>query len=124
MSASGNQLIRYVIGTEVPVPGGAGIAETEMHVTTPAAVAETLDLTRAAFEAQGVADAWERVRFVVAQPGVEFSDVGVHSYERAAAVRSRGVHREPSPEWPSRPTAPTTKRSRPCARSSKTTSRC
>jgi D-tagatose-1,6-bisphosphate aldolase subunit GatZ/KbaZ len=86
VSASGNQLIRYVIGTEVPVPGGAGIAETEMHVTTPAAVAETLDLTRAAFEAQGVADAWERVRFVVAQPGVEFSDAGVHSYERAAAV--------------------------------------
>jgi D-tagatose-1,6-bisphosphate aldolase subunit GatZ/KbaZ len=86
VSASGNQLIRYVIGTEVPVPGGAGIAETEMHVTTPAAVAETLDLTRAAFEAQGVADAWERVRFVVAQPGVEFSDAGVHSYERTAAV--------------------------------------
>jgi D-tagatose-1,6-bisphosphate aldolase subunit GatZ/KbaZ len=86
-SASGNQLIRYVIGTEVPVPGGAGVAETEIHVTTPDAVAETLDLTRAAFEAQGVGDAWERVRFVVAQPGVEFSDAGVHTYERAAAAQ-------------------------------------
>jgi D-tagatose-1,6-bisphosphate aldolase subunit GatZ/KbaZ len=85
-SAAGNQLIRYVIGTEVPVPGGAGIAETEMHVTTPAAVAETLDLTRTAFDEQGVAGAWERVRFVVAQPGVEFADSGVHAYERAAAV--------------------------------------
>ena len=43
-------------------------------------------LTRAAFIADGVEDAWERVRFVVAQPGVEFCDVGVHEYAREAAA--------------------------------------
>jgi D-tagatose-1,6-bisphosphate aldolase subunit GatZ/KbaZ len=80
--SSGRQAIRYVIGTEVPVPGGAGIDDEAMHVTTAADVAQTLELTRTALVEHGVADAWERVRLVVTQPGVEFSDAGVHDYER------------------------------------------
>ena len=84
--ASGRQLIRYVIGTEVPVPGGAGAGDDGMHVTTAADVAETLAVTRAAFAEHGVGDAWERVRLVVAQPGVEFSDAALHEYERPAAT--------------------------------------
>jgi D-tagatose-1,6-bisphosphate aldolase subunit GatZ/KbaZ len=84
--ASSRQLIRYVIGTEVPVLGGAGAIDEGLHVTTATDVAETLDLTRAAFIANGVQGAWERVRLVVAQPGVEFSDTGVHDYQRDAAA--------------------------------------
>ena len=86
-SGSARELIRYVIGTEVPVPGGgAGVDDTRVHVTTAADVAETIEVTRAAFTAHGVEDAWERVRFVVAQPGVEFCDAGVHEYAREAAA--------------------------------------
>jgi len=84
--ASGRARVRYVIGTEVPVPGGAGAADDGMHVTTASDVAETLEMTRAGFVARGIDDAWDRVRFVVAQPGVEFSDSGLHEYERGAAV--------------------------------------
>jgi D-tagatose-1,6-bisphosphate aldolase subunit GatZ/KbaZ len=84
--SSGRLAIRYVIGTEVPVPGGAGADEETMHVTTAADVEQTLELTRTAFVENGVADAWERVRLVVTQPGVEFSDAGVHDYQRGATA--------------------------------------
>jgi D-tagatose-1,6-bisphosphate aldolase subunit GatZ/KbaZ len=83
---SGRHLIRYVIGTEVPVPGGAGSADEGIHVTTAADLVQTLDVTRAAFVTHGVEEAWERVRLVVAQPGVEFSDTELHQYERQASV--------------------------------------
>jgi D-tagatose-1,6-bisphosphate aldolase subunit GatZ/KbaZ len=80
------QLIRYVIGTEVPVPGGAGAAPEGMHVTSPADADETIAVTRAAFAVNGIDDAWTRVRLVVAQPGVEFSDTELHEYERGKAA--------------------------------------
>jgi len=87
VSGSARELIRYVIGTEVPVPGGgAGADGGELHVTTATDVAETIAVTRSAFIAHGVGEAWERVRFVVAQPGVEFSDAGVHDYTREPAA--------------------------------------
>ena len=90
------QEIRYVIGTEVPVPGGAGAVDEGMHVTTAADVAETLDVTRAAFVSHGVPDAWDRVRMVVAQPGVEFSDTGLHEYEPAGAAHlARFIRQQP-----------------------------
>jgi len=86
-SGSARESIRYVIGAEVPVPGGgAASGDASVHVTTAADAAETIEITRAAFIAHGLEDAWERVRFVVAQPGVEFCDAGVHEYEREAAA--------------------------------------
>ena len=84
-AAPDRDVIRYVIGTEVPVPGGAGAADGGIHVTTAADVAETIALTRQAFERNGVGDAWQRVRLVVAQPGVEFSDTELFDYEPKAA---------------------------------------
>ncbi|HVQ87765.1 MAG TPA: D-tagatose-bisphosphate aldolase, class II, non-catalytic subunit [Actinomycetes bacterium] len=78
-------LPRYVIGTEVPVPGGAHAGDDGIHVTTPDDVAETIELTRAAFLKLGLDAAWERVRAVVTQPGVEFSDTELHDYNREAA---------------------------------------
>lgn len=71
----------YVIGTEVPVPGGTQAAEEELTVTQVKDVQETLTLTRAAFLRRGLEEAWERVIALVVQPGVEFGDQSVHAFE-------------------------------------------
>lgn len=78
-TAAGVQL-RYVIGTEVPVPGGEATGEHGLHVSTFDDVAETIEVTELAFASAGAADAWQRVRAVVAQPGVEFSDEELHTF--------------------------------------------
>ena len=64
--------LRYVIGTEVPTPGGAHEHLDGVAVTTTDDLARTLATHRDVFETQGLADAWARVRGVVVQPGVEF----------------------------------------------------
>jgi D-tagatose-1,6-bisphosphate aldolase subunit GatZ/KbaZ len=77
---------RYVIGTEVPPAGGAKAGENHLTVTNPADAAQTIELTRQAFAARGLASAWERVIALVVQPGVEFGDDSVHEYDRPAAA--------------------------------------
>lgn len=77
---------RYVIGTEVPVPGGESEGTHGIHVSTVADVDETIELTQLAFEGAGVGQAWQRVRAVVAQPGVEFSDAELFGYEAGQAA--------------------------------------
>jgi len=87
----------YVIGTEVPPPGGATGPDHGLRPTSVPDVLRTLEITREAFLAQGLAQAWERVLAVVVQPGVEFGDAVVHPYDRAKA-RSLSLalaHREP-----------------------------
>lgn len=70
----------YVIGTEVPTPGGAREALGELEVTEPEAAASTVEAHRKAFLAQGLAQAWERVIALVVQPGVEFDHDRVVEY--------------------------------------------
>jgi D-tagatose-1,6-bisphosphate aldolase subunit GatZ/KbaZ len=65
--------------------GGAQEAEEGVRVTPPAEVAETIAITRDAFGARGLDDAWRRVIAVVAQPGVEFGDANLFEYDREAA---------------------------------------
>ena len=48
----------YVIGTEVPVPGGAHETLTELQVTTPDAARATLEAHRHAFELRGLTHIW------------------------------------------------------------------
>lgn len=78
----------YVIGTEVPVPGGAAEDLEELAVTTPEAAIATVDMHRDLFADLGLADAWERVIATVVQPGVEFDHDKVVDYrpERAVAL--------------------------------------
>jgi D-tagatose-1,6-bisphosphate aldolase subunit GatZ/KbaZ len=73
----------YVIGTEVPVPGGAQETIESLRPTSPAAAAETISAHRAAFTAAGVAETWERVIGLVVQPGVEFDHRHVFDYDRS-----------------------------------------
>ena len=74
-------MVRYVIGTEVPTPGGALHDIRDLEVTRPEAVFATLDAHRRAFEAVGVGEAFSRVIAVVAQPGVEFDSEKVVVYD-------------------------------------------
>ncbi len=76
----------YVIGSEVPIPGGMQGAAHELAVTQPADAAETLAATRDAFARRGLDDAWSRVIALVVQPGVEFGDHTIIEYDRAAAA--------------------------------------
>ncbi|MBB5058801.1 D-tagatose-1,6-bisphosphate aldolase subunit GatZ/KbaZ [Granulicella aggregans] len=75
----------YVIGTEVPTPGGATHSLDGLQITPPAAAAHTLEVHRAAFAAKGLDDAWQRVIAMVVQPGVEFDHDSVVHYKRAKA---------------------------------------
>jgi D-tagatose-1,6-bisphosphate aldolase subunit GatZ/KbaZ len=75
----------YVIGTEVPIPGGATEELEDISPTKVEDVRQTLELTKTAFGKKGLADVWERVIAVVVQPGVEFSDDSVIDYSREKA---------------------------------------
>ncbi len=75
----------YVIGSEVPIPGGAQENEDSVAVTAPEDCEATLAEFQRAFAALGLEDAWSRVIAVVVQPGVEFADESVIEYDRAAA---------------------------------------
>jgi D-tagatose-1,6-bisphosphate aldolase subunit GatZ/KbaZ len=80
-SAPDPAAVRYVIGTEVPVPGGAHETNDALAPTPPDAARTTLAAHRAAFEAAGVAGAWPRIMALVVQPGVEFDHVRVFDYD-------------------------------------------
>ncbi len=75
----------YVIGTEVPIPGGAMEVVEHLQVTTPQAALETVEVHRNAFAALGLQAAFERAIAVVVQPGVEFGNENVVFYDRPAA---------------------------------------
>ena len=78
----------YVIGTEVPTPGGALEELDHLAVTRVEDAEHTIDVHRRAFAARGLEAAWERVIAVVVQPGVEFgqSEVAVFEPDRARAL--------------------------------------
>ena len=83
--AHGGDAPVYVIGTEVPTPGGAAEALETLAVTTPAAVDATLAAHRSAFLEAGLQEAWPRVAALVVQPGVEFDHHKVIDYDPAKA---------------------------------------
>jgi D-tagatose-bisphosphate aldolase class II non-catalytic subunit len=75
----------YIIGTEVPTPGGALQALDHLEVTNPAAALRTVAVHREAFAAAGAGGAFERAIGVVVQPGVEFGHASVIVYQRDRA---------------------------------------
>jgi D-tagatose-1,6-bisphosphate aldolase subunit GatZ/KbaZ len=85
-SGAGQHSPCYVIGTEVPIPGGAQDHEDEIAVTTVESAQETIEMTREAFKQRGLDAAWERVIAVVVQPGVEYGDDTLFEYNRAEAA--------------------------------------
>ena len=75
----------FVIGSEVPIPGGAQEAEDSLSVTKPEAFRDTVDTYKRCFAEAGLADGWRDVIAVVVQPGVEFGDDQVFLYDRDKA---------------------------------------
>jgi D-tagatose-bisphosphate aldolase class II non-catalytic subunit len=85
VKATGGTLPAYIIGTEVPVPGGASEALDHLEVTKPEDALQTVDIHRDAFSRLGLESAFERVTGVVVQPGVEFGNADVVEYAPAKA---------------------------------------
>ena len=75
----------YVVGTEVPIPGGATHALDHLEVTSPQAALDTVAVHRRAFAARGLDAAFARAIAAVVQPGVEFGNDSVVVYEPARA---------------------------------------
>ncbi|WP_410750797.1 tagatose-bisphosphate aldolase subunit KbaZ [Citrobacter sp. U14242] len=86
MAHFGESDLVYVIGTEVPVPGGAHETLTELAVTTPDAARATLQAHYHAFEKRGLEDIWPRIIALVVQPGVEFDHTHIIDYQPQKAV--------------------------------------
>ena len=86
MAHFGESDLVYVIGTEVPVPGGAHETLTDLAVTTPDAARATLQAHYHAFEKCGLEGIWPRIIALVVQPGVEFDHTHIIDYQPQKAV--------------------------------------
>ena len=82
---SGSSPLLYVIGTEVPAPGGESQAGAPPTISSADQVQRTLELFRTAFAEQNVSSAWDRVIGMVVQPGVEFGENTIFDYDRQKA---------------------------------------
>jgi D-tagatose-1,6-bisphosphate aldolase subunit GatZ/KbaZ len=93
--AAGGDAPIYVIGTEVPTPGGAAEDLKALTVTTAVAVTATLEAHSSAFLEVALDDVWPRVAALVVQPGVEFGHYKVIDYDAAKARElSNRIERE------------------------------
>src|SRR5262249_29987517 len=86
-AGGGGPLPVYIVGTEVPTPGGATHAIDTLAVTEPAAAERTLAVHGEAFGKAGLGDAFKRVIGIVVQPGVEFGNANVAIYHPERAQR-------------------------------------
>lgn len=76
----------FVIGSEVPIPGGAQEKEEAISITKPEDFDETVCTYKKIFKENGCDSAWEDIVAVVVQPGVEFGDSQIFMYERKKAA--------------------------------------
>lgn len=107
----GTVLPVYVIGEDVPPPGG-GLEEDDaspgsdpnperfqkrppgrrLKVTDPEELAAAIDQFEKSFHTAGLDAAWERMAAVVVQPGVEFGNRTVAGYRRDQASKLAACH--------------------------------
>lgn len=77
----------YIVGSEVPIPGGSQAAVDEgVQVTKVEDFTATMNTFKDTFEKEGISDVWDRVLGIVVQPGVEEKDSGCTEYDRSKAV--------------------------------------
>ncbi|MGI4718647.1 MAG: D-tagatose-bisphosphate aldolase, class II, non-catalytic subunit [Janthinobacterium lividum] len=84
--AAGHPPPVYVIGTEVPVPGGESALADAGAPTAPQAAERTLEVHCRAFLGAGLHGAWRRVIAMVVQPGVDFDHSHIQHYDAAQAA--------------------------------------
>lgn len=75
--------VTYVVGTEVPLPGGARADEAEsgLEPTSPERARETLARHRCAFAELGLHNTWRKVIALVVQPGLEFAPTRIDHFD-------------------------------------------
>ena len=78
--------LSYIVGTEVPPPGGARVEESGQSITPtrPERARHTLDCHHKAFKAAGQEAAWPRVVGLVVQPGLEFAPTHIDRFDMRA----------------------------------------
>ena len=76
----------YIVGSEVPIPGGAQEASAGVQVTKVADFKATVSAFEKSFFDAGLQETWNDVIAVVVQPGVEEKDDGCTEYDRSKAV--------------------------------------
>ncbi|MDI2090325.1 D-tagatose-bisphosphate aldolase, class II, non-catalytic subunit [Commensalibacter oyaizuii] len=84
---SDQSLPLYIIGTEVPPPGGADHDITSLEPTRPEAVKRTYSVHQDALHKAGLEDVISRLLGIVVQPGVEFGNWNIVQYDSAKAQR-------------------------------------
>ena len=84
----------YVIGTEVPLPGGALEDPESIDVTRADDVAAFVALAESGFRNAGLEGAWERMLAVIVQPGVEYGNTRVARYDPAKAQALSALHED------------------------------
>lgn len=75
----------YILGTEVPTPGGVSTEDEPPVPTAPDELWENIGIFEKVFKQKDLEEAWNRVVGIVVQPGIEFGNEVVHEYDRNQA---------------------------------------
>ncbi|MDK2827888.1 MAG: D-tagatose,6-bisphosphate aldolase subunit GatZ/KbaZ [Clostridium butyricum] len=75
----------YVIGSEVPIPGGSQGSDESLQITDAKDFENTVEIFKDVFSKYGLINEWENIVAFVVQPGVEFGNDFVHEYKRDEA---------------------------------------
>lgn len=76
----------YIIGSEVPIPGGEQEVEDQVAITKPEDLHETIRIYKEEFDKLDLEDAFSSIVGIVVQPGVEFGDENLVRYNRTETV--------------------------------------
>ena len=79
----------YIIGTEVPIPGGETEEPDALDVTSVARFHDTIQTHRDAWEARSLMHVWDKIVSVVTQPGVDFGHTSIYPFEPEKAAHLR-----------------------------------
>lgn len=74
--------LTYVVGAEVPVPGGIHTGKDEIRISSTQDVKKTIRTMQDAFVKKGLAHAWERCIAVVVETGATFGPQTVYDYNK------------------------------------------
>lgn len=77
----------YVIGTDIPTPGGDDEVISGRRITKVSEFKDTVTSIKELFNKNNLLDAWNRVIAVVVQPGVEHGDQIIIDYDRKEAKK-------------------------------------
>lgn len=75
----------FVIGSEVPAPGGLSEQKNVLCATCPEDFKRTITAYQEVFSACGLEHAWDHIIGVVVEVGVEFGSNQIHMYDRSRA---------------------------------------